>query len=65
MPKRLFQHPATTLLHYSLEQSKRVEEFWHECRLPTKVAAIRRLIELGLEVAKRDPGVVSRAGTGA
>jgi hypothetical protein len=54
---RSTRYRASYLLHVELEQSERVKEYRFENRIPTESAALRKLIDLGLEAA----GLGSRA----
>lgn len=45
--------PIKKLVNLTEEQAKRISDFRFDKRLPSENEAIRRLIELGLETAKR------------
>jgi hypothetical protein len=45
--------PIKKLVNLTEEQAKRISDFRFDERLPSENEAIRRLVELGLEAAKR------------
>jgi hypothetical protein len=46
-------YPIKKLVNLTEDQAKRISDFRFDERLPSENEAIRRLIELGLEAAKR------------
>jgi hypothetical protein len=50
---RTDNYPHEYILRYSSEQKAQIEDFRYSNRIPTASQAFRRLLELGLEAARR------------
>jgi hypothetical protein len=48
-------YPVKKLVNLTDEQAQRIADFRFSQRVPSENEAIRRLIELGLEAARREP----------
>jgi hypothetical protein len=47
-------YPVKKLIYLTEEQARRISEYRFEARMQSENQAIRRLIELGLEAARRE-----------